>query len=232
MAHKLEKSILFLVCPQEDFVGRLEYGARRPNRLHVGYEATRRLRGDPRRGDRRDPFVEAALQFYNPAVPGSDRCSVIVDEDWHEPNCAEFPIFGPHCIKGSPGAQLAGELEPLRADPRTHVIRANSLNVAEGTRYDDLLSSICGSVPPERIRVGVMGVWTNVKVEYLLLNLRTRAPFFPRIGVCEPLCASPKRSDHDAAIEKFEMLGYEVHYDVESFCSFMGLTVGEPVTSC
>ena len=33
MTPEIEKSILFLVCPQEDFVGRLEYGARRPNRL-------------------------------------------------------------------------------------------------------------------------------------------------------------------------------------------------------
>lgn len=228
---EFEKSILFLVCPQEDFIGRLNYGDRRPNRLHVGYEAARQLRGDPNRGHHKDLFVETALRFFDPAVKGSENCSVVVDEDWHKADCPEFEIFGKHCIKGTPGARLAGDLEALRGDPKMHVIRANSLNVVEGTNYSSLLQSICGRTPPEKVRVGVMGVWTNVKVEYLLFNLRTIPPFFPQIAVCEPLCACPKRSDHDAAIEKFEMLGYQIHYDIDSFCNFMGLEVEATVSA-
>ena len=42
---EIEKVIQFLVCPQEDFVGRLSNGALPSNRLHVGAFATQRLRG-------------------------------------------------------------------------------------------------------------------------------------------------------------------------------------------
>jgi hypothetical protein len=217
---EVEKVIQFLVCPQEDFVGRLSTGALPSNRLHVGAFATQRLRGNGMRGSR-DPYVDTVKRLLN-SGHSSNRVHLVLDEDWHARSCEEFPIFGEHCVKGSDGARLVGDLEELRWHPRTHVIRANSLNIAATPRYQEVLSEIVGGTRSERIRVGVFGVWTHVKVEYLLLNLTTMAPRFLDVGVCGPLCASPDNKDHVAALNKFRALGYRVFDHIGEYLSWLG----------
>jgi nicotinamidase-related amidase len=220
----LEKSIQFLVCPQKDFMDRIASDAEKPNQLHIGYEGALRLRGT---GVGSDPFVETVSRFFDPRIPGSEKVSVVIDEDWHPESCEEFPIFGRHCVKGTSGAQLAGDLEEYRWSPKTHILRANSINPVADKRYYKVLEEIRGKTKTEWIRVGVMGVWTHIKVEYLLISLRTLPPYFKHIGVCEPLCTSPNLEDHQRAIKKFGVLGFQVFYDIEEYCQWMGLEVNK-----
>lgn len=213
-------AIQFIVCPQRDFINRIDSDDVRPNRLHVGSRSSLKIRGDGRPGAP-DPFVETTLRFYDPGL--ARRTWVVIDEDWHPKNCKEFPIFGEHCVKGTDGAKLAGRLEDLRWHERTRVIRANSINIASDKKYEEVLAEITAGVLPDRTRVGVYGVWTNVKVEYLLVNLRTLSPGFDQVAVCEPLCAAPDPSWHDRAIEKFEMMGYTVFREIPSYLEWMGI---------
>ncbi len=211
-------SIQFLVCPQEDFIGRLQSGALPSNKLHVGSSALHRLRGDRLPGSP-DPYVDTVTRLMAEEQP---PCHLVLDEDWHPASCDEFPVFGPHCVKGSPGARLVGGLEELRWHRRTHVLRANSLNIAASPRYGQVLADILGATRPERVRVGVFGVWTHLKVEYLLLNLTSLAPRFQQVAVCGPLCASPRRDDHVYALRKLRSLGYRVFDKIGPYLAWMG----------
>mgnify|MGYP001582621036 FL=1 len=222
MAEQIEKSIQFLVCPQRDFIDKIAKGQEPPNRLHIGYESALKLRGLE---GKPDPFVTVVSRFFDPKISGSEKVSIVIDEDWHAKSCEEFPIFGEHCVKGTDGAKLAGELEEYRWSPKTYIIRANSINPIADKRYYSVMEEIRGKTKTEHIRVGVMGVWTHVKVEYLLICLRTLAPYFNHIAVCEPLCASPKQEDHLYAIEKFKMLGFKVFHEIDAYCEWMGLNL-------
>jgi nicotinamidase-related amidase len=217
---EIERAIQFLVCPQRDFIGWLEPGTRPPNRLHVGPGGTEKLRGAP---GARDVFVETVRRFYDDARPGTDRLRVVFDEDWHPRRCDEFPVYGEHCVKGTKGAELVGGLEAFRWHPRTFVLRANSVNVAASPRYAEVVEHALGEARVEATRVGIFGVWTHVKVEQLAINLRTLAPAFQHVAICEALCASPERQDHAAAIRKLKQMGFEIFEEVEPYLAWMGL---------
>lgn len=224
---KIEKAIQFLVSPQRDFIGHLPPDTTvPPNELHVGPDAIRKLRGEATAGSP-DPFVDTTRLFFDPAIPGTERVHLILDEDWHNSNHPEFMFFGRHCVKGTEGAKLVGDLDDYRWQDNVHVIRANSMNVAHHPHYEQIMASIIGDTRPEHIRVGVYGVWTNVKVEYLLFNLQTLPPFFSPafLGICEPLTATPNQRWHAAALEKFEMLGYQVFDNIPDYLRWMGLEI-------
>ncbi len=224
---QIEKAIQFLVCPQRDFIGHIETeDGKPPNALHVGVEAVRKLRGDGS-ANGSDPFVDTTLAFFDASIPGGERVSIVIDEDWHNSNSPEFEIYGRHCVKGTDGARLVGALEQHRWEDKVHVIRANSINLASHPRYAQVLDAICGKTRPERMRVGIYGVWTNIKVEYLAVNLMTFAPQLPTasIGVCEPLTAAPDPRWHDAAIEKLRLMGIQVFDTIPEYLRWMGLTV-------
>lgn len=216
--------IQFLVCPQNDFIGRRSEAPEgwKFSTLHVGDEAVERLRGKGTEGSP-DPFVEAVERLYDPGTWSNVR--VVMDVDFHPERCPEFEVFGPHCVRGTWGAKLVSRLDRFLWDPRTQVIRANSLNVAaDRERYCAVINWAKGDHYPEDVRVGVFGVWTHVKVEYLIFNLMTVPPYFrpDRIGVCAPLCASPNPRDHEAALDKFRrVLGVNVFESVEEYFSWL-----------
>lgn len=228
-----KKYIQFLVSPQLDFIGRNKPETKQLGGidLHVGEDSIQRLRGEGQ--GKFDPFVEISEHILGRSENSDGKISVVLDEDWHNTNDPEFVIFKQHCIKGSKGASLPKELEKYRWNDYTYTIRANSINVASHRHYQQALKSIMGAERPERftrtdeVRVGVYGVWTHIKVEYLLLSLSTMPPaIFPRqnLGVCAPLCASPEIADHDYAIEKFRKLGYTVFDDILAYLKWMGLS--------
>jgi hypothetical protein len=216
--------VQFLVCPQNDFIGLPPGGTDwRPSKLHVGASAVRTLRGDGSPGG--DPFVDTVCRLYDEGEWPRHEIRVVVDEDWHPADCPEFATFEPHCIKRTWGAELPGRLEGLRWDRRTRFLRANSINIAaDRKRYDEMIADVIGDADPLRVRVGVMGVWTHVKVEYLVFNLITVEPRFAptQIGVCGPLCASPDPADSEAALRKFaKYLGVRVFPATDEYVAWL-----------
>ncbi len=223
MEDQFEKVIQFLVCPQNDFIDRIEKGQRKKNKLHIRYQGAIKLRGGK---DEPDFFIETVSRMFDDNIAGSERISIIIDEDWHPKSCVEFPVFGEHCVKGTDGAKLPGRLEEFRRHPRTKIIRANSINIAGSPNYRKTLEEVCGNTRISNIRVGVIGVWTHVKVEYLMFNLHTLWPkfFFSQMAVCEPLCASPQREFHNVAIKKFRLFNINVYENIDQYCSeWLGL---------
>ncbi len=226
MPDQFEKVIQFLVCPQNDFISKIPKGAKRPNKLHIGYHGSMKLRGDDSKGEP-DFFVETVMRLFDEHIPENEKIYVVIDEDWHSLSCPEFKTFENHCVKGTEGAKLPGELEQFRRHRRTRVIRANSINVANSPGYSKILEELCGDTRPTNIRIGVFGVWTHIKVEYLLFNLHTLPPkfYFSQMAVCEPLCASPHRDAHNASIKKFKQdFKLKVFENIDDYCEeWLGL---------
>ncbi len=198
-------------------------------KLHVGREAVHKLRGkDPAK---HDPFVSCVKRLYAGEIPGlGENLRVVLDEDWHPRACSEFPIFGVHCVKGSEGAMLVGELQQYRWHDKTHQLRANSINpAANPVEYHKLLEEALDGEKPEHVKAGIMGVWTHIKVEYLAVALNTMWPFLKtsQIGICAPLCASPYSADHEYALEKFKKLKFEVFDNLDAYLEWFADDVRE-----
>lgn len=202
---RVSKAILFLVTPQIDFIGlESELPESGPSSLHVGPEVVSRLRGNGQVGG--DPLVDIADAWLS---CDEKDTFLVTDEDWHPDNWWEFSVFhGKHCVKGTVGARLPERLERKRWEDNFHYIRANSINIGVDPLYAETLKKVIGSTPRSKIKVLVAGVYTNIKVDYLLMNLLTTQPAFPysNIAVCEYLCGAADRRDHEAAIRKFKEL--------------------------
>src|SRR2546428_129398 len=76
-------------------------------------------------------------------------------------------------------------------------------------------------VPPDRVKVGIIGVWTDVKVHYLAYDVMTRLGL-ERIAVSGALVASRSRSRHRGALDHLrEMLSIEVLDSIPEFLAWL-----------
>ena len=77
----------------------------------------------------------------------------------------------------------------------------------------------------------MIGVWTNVKVHYLLYDLKTRARLH-NLATCSRLVAAPDRVEHRNTLRHLEtVLNVKVFHEVEEFLAFLGVTAGSAGTS-
>lgn len=216
--------IQFFVCAQIDFVGvEHELDAENRSGLYIGEEAVYKLRKSGVPGD--DPLVDYACNLLSDQNQDSYFVS---DEDWHPEKWWEFEVFGgPHCVKGSHGAKLPLGLEAHRWDERFFYIRANSIDTSADPRYTQILNNLTDNISKADIKIAVAGVMSHIKVDYLVFNLLTTEPTFApnQIAVCEFLCASQDKSDHEFAMRKFRQLGVNVFENFEDFAEWADIAV-------
>ena len=74
----------------------------------------------------------------------------------------------------------------------------------------------------QRVKVGLMGVWTEAKITFLAYDLRARYPNF-ELAVCSALTASSSRENHFLALDQMErILGVRVIDSVAEFVDYLG----------
>lgn len=207
-------SLLITQCLQNDFVKRVGRFERLPNKLHVGHEEARRLLGE----DPADGPVARVMRWAH-GLPDS-ALRIIHIRDWHDAadpaQASHLKQFGPHCLKGTPGAAFAFP-EPPDAVKDVRTVDTLTLNDFQGTTLVDALALSAGS----KARVGLMGVWTDAKVSFLAYELRTRYPDV-ELAVCSALCASSSRAQHFIALEQLQrLLGVQVFPSVGAFQRFL-----------
>jgi nicotinamidase-related amidase len=188
------RSVLVTQCVQNDFVRPLAPGEPLPNLVHVGRLEAERLCGP----------AGAPASFLREAhsLP-PDRLAIVHVVDRHDPvhDADHFAQFRPHCVAGSPGAELVPPIDVLaRARPATHLVEAGDLNDFEDSALPATLAAVLAEGDREEVRVAVVGVWTDAKVAFLLYDLRTR------LGVCRlatgsALTASRSLDAHFRALE-------------------------------
>ncbi len=215
------RSLLVCECLQNDFIAPLPPGTPAPNKLHIGREEALRLVGaDPSKG----PLVRALS-----ACTAAEHMRVVHVRDWHDPDDPrqqpELTFFGPHCLMGTHGARFVDAVESFsRNRGRSAVVDATGINDFEDTPLMDTLDALIEDDDRSAIPVGVIGVWTNVKIHYLLYDLKTRARLH-NLATCSRLVAAPDRVEHRNALRHLEtILNVKVFHEVDEFLAFLGIT--------
>lgn len=202
-------SVLITQCLQRDFVAPIARESQLPNALHVGYDESLRLLGH-------DPEASPVAQVlaWARATP---EVVVLHVRDWHDPadpkQEAHLDTFGAHCVAGSEGAELVvGEAD------EASFVNATGLNDLYDTDLGERLSALASDGP---LRIGVIGVWTEAKVSFLLYDLKTRLGI-DALATCSALTASSSRARHHAALDHLQrVLGVYVTHSVADFVAWL-----------
>jgi protein-tyrosine phosphatase/nicotinamidase-related amidase/aminoglycoside phosphotransferase (APT) family kinase protein len=197
-------TVLITQCLQRDFVDPIGPHDPLPNLLHVGYsEAARLLGPEPPAG----PMAQL-IDWARSLAP--DVINLIHIRDWHDPGDPaqreHLERFGTHCIKGSAGARLIlGMDERAMAAANERIVNSLTLNDLEGTDLAQQLERIRHAHGDKPLRVGVVGVWTEAKVSFLLYDLKTRLGI-DELATCSALTASASRAQHFNALAQLEKI--------------------------
>ena len=209
----MQKSILFTQGLQNDFVKPIGRYDKLPNLLHIGYEESIRLMGlNPAEG----PITNTMKWAYSQS---EDDMEIIHIRAWYnkeDPSQKKhLEKFGDHCIALTEGARFAFKLDKY---PRiTTIVDSNSQNDFLDTELKELLEPYKG----KKMRVGIMGVWTEAKISYLAYDLTTRYPNFD-IAICSALTAGSSRSQHYYALDQLErLLGVRIIPSIGDFTNFL-----------
>jgi protein-tyrosine phosphatase/nicotinamidase-related amidase len=139
-----------------------------------------------------------------------DAVEIIHIRDWHDPTDPRqhdhLAMFGPHCVRGSRGAQLVLDLDDaIGSRSNERVVDAVGLNDFEGTTLAEHFLELRKRAGGEPIRVAVVGVWTDAKVSFLLYDLKTRQGI-DSLATCSALTAGASRAQHFNALEQLERI--------------------------
>jgi nicotinamidase-related amidase len=222
-------ALLFCQCLQNDFLAPpprdsgLDWAT--PNKLHVGRgEAVRIVGRDPHTG----PLVRAVS-----ACAQAEHLRIVHIRDWHDPTDPkqrpEMEFFGEHCVMGTWGARFIDAIEAFSRDRRrAAVVDAGGLNDLHDTPVLQMLDALVQPSARDAdwratVPVGVVGVWTNVKIHYLLYDLKTRAGLH-NLATCSALVASPDREAHESTLRHLKnVLNVKVFDEIDEFLEFLGV---------
>lgn len=207
-------ALLITQCLQRDFVCRIGKYAELPNLLHVGYEEAQRLCGE----DDEFSAIESVITWAY--EQSDDALKVIHIRDWHDetdPSQQQhLRQFGAHCLQNTYGAEFVFKAEPC-SPKDVRIVNSTSLN---DFKTDDLAETLA-AYSESKVRVGIMGVWTEAKILFLCYELMSRYPNF-EIVVCSALTASSSRSHHFIALDQLQrILGIRVISSVGEFVEFL-----------
>lgn len=232
--------VLITQCLQPDFIAPLGRCEPLPNILHVGHAEAARLLGD-------SPEIGPLAQFMDRVRRYEETPMEIIHIcDCHDPDSdsavqkEHLHHFGKHCIKGTPGAMplsiiantalvsdgkvsrkasAVSTLDTVGGNER--IIYSDSLSDFNETDLGELLSSLKARPEVLELRIGVIGLWTDAKVTYLLYDLLTRG-YSVKLATCSALVASASRAQHFNALEQLrKLLGVHVFDSVGEFCSWL-----------
>src|SRR6266516_1424182 len=213
-------TVLITQCLQRDFVDPIGPHDPLPNLLHVGHSEAARLLGPEPAAGRMAQLIGWARGL------APDAIDLIHTRDWHDPGDPaqreHLQRFGAHCLQGSSGARLIlGMDERAMAAANERIVDSLTLNDLEGTDLAQQLERIRHTHGDEPLRVGVVGVWTEAKVSFLLYDLKTRLGI-DELATCSALTASDSRTQHFNALSQLEkILGVRCFESLAEFVDWL-----------
>jgi nicotinamidase/pyrazinamidase len=126
------------------------------------------LNGFCKHGNLASPRCDAAIPAIKAVIEERRRAGdqLIFLADTHDPNDREFEVFPQHCIRGTPEADVVGELQPLLQGAT--LIRKRRYS---GFFETDLEERLRAARPGQ---VTVVGVCTDICVLHTVADLRNR----------------------------------------------------------
>lgn len=209
----MANSILFTQCLQNDYVKPIGKYESLPNLNHIGYEESKRLMGiNPAEG----PVNYMMKWAYDQP---EEELEIIHLRDWHDADDPDqkthLDTIGSHCISGTEGSKFAFYLDSY---PRmATILESRLLNDFIDTELSDILKPF----EQKKVKVGIMGVWTEAKVSFLAYDLASRYPNF-EIAICSALTAGSSISDHYHALDHLQkILGVRIIHSIGEFIKFL-----------
>jgi len=135
--------------------------------------------------------------------------------DFHTPNDPEFKIFPPHCVKGTPGAELVPEaitekVARVPNEPDTKIpedlspyqqilLEKQTLSIFESRHADELVRKL-----GDHAEFVVFGVVTEYCVGFAVKGLIERGR---RVAVVQDAIETLKKVEGEKAIAEFQRMG-------------------------
>jgi len=214
----MKQALLITQCLQNDFVEPIQKYDPIPNLLHVGYSESKRLMGE-------NPSEGAVIAFMEWAIAQEKaELEIIHIRDWHNANDPEqkehLKQFGAHCIADTHGARFVYQSLLEQDGLSNHkIVDASGLNDFHKTDLEEKLKPFENS--KEKIRIGLVGVWSEAKISFLSYELSTRYPNF-EIGICSALTASSSRHMHFISLDHLKnILGIQIFPSIGGFSEFL-----------
>lgn len=148
-------------------------------------------------------------------VARQGKAFLVSHGDFHTPNDPEFKIFPPHCVKGTPGAELVPEAitekvarvpnEPDAKIPedlspyQQILLEKQTLSIFESRHADELVRKL-----GDRAEFLVFGVVTEYCVGFAVTGLIERGR---RVAVVQDAIETLKKEEGEKAIAEFQRMG-------------------------
>ncbi|HEV2396402.1 MAG TPA: isochorismatase family cysteine hydrolase [Candidatus Sulfotelmatobacter sp.] len=163
------------------------------------------------------PGAEKLLPNINRLTDAArqNRVFLVSHGDFHAPNDPEFKIFPPHCVKGTPGAELVPEaltenVVRVPNDPDAEIpadlskyqqilLEKQTLSIFESRHADELVQKL-----GDHAEFVVFGVVTEYCVGFAVKGLLERGR---RVVVVEDAIETLKREEGEKAIAEWQRLG-------------------------
>lgn len=217
---QIPKAILLTQCLQNDFTALLEKYDPLPNALHVGYQESKRLLGEMVEYGPIHSLIEWAYSVE------PDDLWIVHIRDWHDASDSSqkdhLRQFGSHCIQNTKGAEFVFESWLQEEQKKRHrIVDASGLNDFVKTNLEKILEPL----KEHPLKVGISGVWTEAKVQFLAYDIKTRYPQW-EIAICSALTASSSIGMHFIALDQMkEILGIKIFPSIGAFTSFLNGSV-------
>lgn len=176
------------------------------HRVHIDYEQSERLWGNEKLKKFISDLMEKGFKAYKDEE-SKEFYYFIHLRDYHlfteEIELEELKLFGPHCLIGTQGAKF---IDPLNEYIKQYnqfnvVINSNSLSSFTDTNLNDVLYNIMldKSISKEKIKIGIFGLFTNVKIQLLTFEFNTMYKF-KNVYVCKDYCAGFDAKRHEEGL--------------------------------
>jgi len=176
------------------------------HRVHIDYEQSERLWSKDKLHNFISDLMEKGFKAYHDEE-SKEFYYFIHLRDWHsfteESYQEELKLFGPHCLIGTQGAKF---IDPLNQYVEKYnkfnvVVNSSSLSSFTDTTLNEVLYNIMldKSISKEKIKIGIFGLLTNVKIQLLTFEFNILYKF-KNVYVCKDYCAGFDAKMHEEGL--------------------------------
>lgn len=226
------KNILITSSLANDMIQPVSREDNLPHRLHIGYLEAVRLLGE-------DWKTGPLMSFLKWCEQAPERdLSIVHVRDWHDYadplQKQELEKFGPHCMAGTKGAEFIWEKEGILGSGANKPCVVNSKKIMAATEpeFTSLLEQLIGEAPHDEVKIGIIGLLTNIKVQQMAIALQGHPYFLTNIAVCPALTASNNYRKHSEALDDLaNYYGVAVIDSISEFSDWLSLKTKPPMTA-